>query len=71
MPPRITLAVLAYNQSHFIEDAVRSALGQVCEPVEVLLSDDASPDTTFANCRFQAYSECGLTPRRCETSATG
>jgi glycosyltransferase involved in cell wall biosynthesis len=46
--PRITLAVLAYNQSRFIDDAVRSALGQVCEPVEVLLSDDASPDTTFA-----------------------
>lgn len=45
--PRITLAVLAYNQSAFVEDAVRSALAQECEPVEVLLSDDASPDTTF------------------------
>jgi hypothetical protein len=22
----------------------------------------ASPDTTFANCRFHAYSECVLTP---------
>lgn len=31
----------------------------------------ASPNTTFANCFFHAYSECGLTPRRCETSATG
>jgi len=46
--PRITLAVFAYNQSKFIDDAVRSALGQVCEPIEILLSDDASLDTTFA-----------------------
>jgi glycosyltransferase involved in cell wall biosynthesis len=44
--PRITLAVLAYRQAGFIDAAVQSALGQVCEPVEVLLSDDASPDTT-------------------------
>ncbi|GAB4566179.1 MAG: hypothetical protein Tsb007_38500 [Rhizobacter sp.] len=46
--PRISLAVLAYKQSAFIDDAVRSALAQVCEPIEILLSDDASPDTTFA-----------------------
>lgn len=46
--PRITLAVLAYRQAGFIDAAVRSALDQVCEPVEVLLSDDASPDTTYA-----------------------
>ena len=46
-PPRITLAVLAYNQSATIDTAVGSALGQQCEPVEVLLSDDASPDDTF------------------------
>jgi glycosyltransferase involved in cell wall biosynthesis len=45
--PRITLAVLAYRQSGFIEAAVRSALAQECEPLEVLLSDDASPDDTF------------------------
>ncbi|EGG76121.1 hypothetical protein SXCC_03481 [Gluconacetobacter sp. SXCC-1] len=30
-----------------------------------------SPDAIFANCRFHAYSECVLTPSRCETSATG
>jgi glycosyltransferase involved in cell wall biosynthesis len=46
--PRITLAVLAYNQSSCIEAAVGSALAQVCEPVEILLSDDASTDDSFA-----------------------
>ncbi|MDH3461396.1 MAG: glycosyltransferase family 2 protein [Burkholderiaceae bacterium] len=59
MRPRITLAVLGYNQSPFIDDAVRSALGQVCEPVEVLLSDDASTDTTYARMQALAAIYCG------------
>lgn len=46
MNPRITLALVAYRQSAFIDAAVRSALAQVCEPIEILLSDDASPDDT-------------------------
>jgi glycosyltransferase involved in cell wall biosynthesis len=46
--PRLTLAVLSYRQSSYIEDAVRSALGQTGEPIEVLLSDDCSPDDTYA-----------------------
>lgn len=50
--PRITLAVLAYRQSSFIGDAVRSALGQIGEPIEILLSDDCSPDDTYE--RMQA-----------------
>jgi glycosyltransferase involved in cell wall biosynthesis len=47
MTPRITLAVLAYRQASFIEAAVHSVLAQECEPIEILLSDDASPDTTY------------------------
>ncbi|MBX3620370.1 MAG: glycosyltransferase family 2 protein [Rhizobacter sp.] len=45
--PRITLAVLAFNQSAYISEAVCSALRQSCERVEILLSDDASSDDTF------------------------
>ena len=44
---RITLAILAYNQERFVESAVRSALAQVCEPIEILVSDDCSSDGTF------------------------
>ena len=47
-PPRITLALLTYRQAATIDDAVRSALAQVSEPIEVLLSDDCSPDGTYA-----------------------
>lgn len=46
-PPRITLAVLAYNQAPCIDAAVGSALAQTCEPVEILLSDDGSTDDSF------------------------
>jgi glycosyltransferase involved in cell wall biosynthesis len=51
-PPRLTLAVLSYRQSACIEDAVLSALGQTGESIEVLLSDDCSPDDTYE--RMQA-----------------
>jgi len=47
-PHRITLLVLAYQQAPYIGDAVRSALAQACEPIEIILSDDASGDDTFA-----------------------
>lgn len=50
--PRLTLAVLSYRQSAYIEDAVCSALAQTGEPIEILLSDDGSPDDTYA--RMQA-----------------
>ncbi len=44
---RITLVVFAYNQSAVIDAAIDSALAQVCEPIEIILSDDASPDNTY------------------------
>lgn len=48
MPPRITLLVFAFNQSALVEAAVRSCLAQDSEPLEIVLSDDASTDGTFA-----------------------
>jgi glycosyltransferase involved in cell wall biosynthesis len=45
---RITLAVLAYNQAHLVEHAVRSALEQACEPIQIVISDDCSTDGTSA-----------------------
>ncbi len=60
--PRLTLAVLSYRQSAYIEDAVHSALEQTGEPIEVLLSDDCSPDDTYA--RMQALVEAYRGPHR-------
>jgi glycosyltransferase involved in cell wall biosynthesis len=51
--PLLTLVVLAYRQAPLIDAAIASALAQTGEPIEILLSDDASPDDTFA--RMQAH----------------
>jgi glycosyltransferase involved in cell wall biosynthesis len=51
---RITLVVFAYKQSTMIDDAIDSALAQVCEPIEIILSDDASPDDTYARMLVRA-----------------
>ncbi|WP_233833140.1 glycosyltransferase family 2 protein [Paraburkholderia sp. ZP32-5] len=42
------MLVIAYNQAQQIGDAVRSALAQTYQPLEIIVSDDASSDTTFA-----------------------
>lgn len=59
MKPRITMAVLAYKQAWCIEAAVRSALEQDCEPIEILLSDDHSTDDTFARMQVLAHAYGG------------
>lgn len=43
----VTLALFTYNQREYIADAVLSALGQQCDPIEIILSDDCSKDGTF------------------------
>jgi glycosyltransferase involved in cell wall biosynthesis len=48
MAVRVTLALLAYNQERYVEAALTSALAQVCEPIEIIASDDGSDDGTFA-----------------------
>jgi len=48
MTPRISLLVLTYNQATVVETAVQSCLAQVGEPLEIVLSDDASTDGTYA-----------------------
>jgi hypothetical protein len=60
--PRITLLVLAYQQAAHIEGAVRSALAQACEPIEIILSDDASVDGSFE--KMQALGQQYAGPHR-------
>lgn len=45
--PRATLAVIAYNQEAVIRDAIEGAFAQTYSPLEIILSDDCSPDSTF------------------------
>jgi glycosyltransferase involved in cell wall biosynthesis len=46
--PLVTLFVAAYNQEATVRAAVESAFAQTWQPLEILLSDDASSDRTFA-----------------------
>jgi hypothetical protein len=48
MIPRISVLLLSYNQEQVVEAAVRACLAQEGEPLEIVLSDDASTDGTYA-----------------------
>lgn len=45
--PRVSLLLLAYNQSALLPMAVASAFAQDCPPIEIVLSDDGSTDGSF------------------------
>jgi len=44
---RCSLIILAYNQQEYIYEGVKAALAQSGEPIEIIISDDASSDNTF------------------------
>ena len=45
--PLVTFAVIAYNQERFIREAIEGAFAQTYQPLEIILSDDCSPDRTY------------------------
>ncbi|MDC1198093.1 glycosyltransferase family 2 protein [Algibacter sp.] len=45
--PLITFILFAYNQEEYIRAAVEGAFAQTYENLEIILSDDCSPDKTF------------------------
>jgi len=58
-PPLATIYVMAYNQEKHVRTAVASALAQDYPALEVVLSDDASTDSTFAVMEEMAQSYDG------------
>ena len=47
MKLRCSLIILTYNQQKYIYEGVKAALAQSGEPIEIIISDDASSDNTF------------------------
>ena len=45
--PLVSLVIAFYNQENFVEDAVKGALSQTYDNLEIILSDDCSTDKTF------------------------
>lgn len=45
--PLVTFALFAYNQEKYIREAVEGAFSQTYSPLEIILSDDCSSDSTF------------------------
>src|SRR5882724_4061797 len=52
--PLLTFAIASFNQERFIREAVEGALAQTYDPLEVVLSDDCSADSTFEIMRRMA-----------------
>lgn len=47
-PPLMTLALMTWNHERMVEAAVQAALAQDYSPLEIVVSDDASSDRTWA-----------------------
>jgi glycosyltransferase involved in cell wall biosynthesis len=47
MNPLITFALIAFNQEDYVGDAITAAFAQTYTPLEIVLSDDCSSDSTF------------------------
>jgi glycosyltransferase involved in cell wall biosynthesis len=55
----ITFAVVAFNQERVVAEAVQGTLGQTYTPLEIILSDDCSPDRTFEVMKKQVANYSG------------
>ncbi len=58
--PLVTFVVLGYRQEQYIREAIEGAFSQTYSPLEIILSDDCSPDGTFRIMQEMAASYTGL-----------
>ena len=57
--PLVSLVVIAYRQERLVGDAIAGAFAQTHRPLEIILSDDHSPDRTFEVMRDMAAAYSG------------
>lgn len=57
--PLVTVLLLAYNQRDFVGQAIAGALAQTYAKLEIVISDDASTDDTFAQMQQAVESYTG------------
>ncbi|WP_027257875.1 glycosyltransferase [Leisingera aquimarina] len=69
--PAASFILLSYCQEDTIAESVQSLLDQDCEPIEIIISDDASTDGTFEKIKQLAESYSGphrIVARRNDTN---
>jgi len=45
--PLVTMGLVTYRQERYVREAVRSVFAQTYSPLQIVICDDASPDSTF------------------------
>lgn len=45
--PLVTIVLLTYNQEKYVQEAIEGVFSQTYSPLEIIISDDCSTDTTF------------------------
>lgn len=57
--PLVTLFITSFNQEGFVRDAIEGAFAQTYQPLEIVMSDDASRDGTYRIMEEMAASYAG------------
>ena len=57
--PLVSFFVTAYRQEHLVRAAIEGAFAQTYQPLEILLSDDCSPDGTYRVMQAMAAAYAG------------
>ena len=55
--PKVSIVMPTYNSAAHVADAVKSALAQTLQPIEVIVIDDGSADDTVAIVRSLAVGD--------------